>query len=138
MRPTVVREWPRHDERPFVRDLRPLKDDGHLQFATTANVWIHDGAVSWAALTTLPSGKARACQGRPRRPADELEPAWAWWLAEGRPTLDDFGMTVEPERQYVWCRDPATWSRWPLQAYSRASVSRQRHHCRGARHCVRS
>ncbi|MER6142454.1 hypothetical protein ABT174_20820 [Streptomyces sparsogenes] len=32
-------------------------------------------------------------------------------MSEGGPTLDDFGMTVEPDRQYVWCRDAATGPR---------------------------
>ncbi|MFI0765220.1 methyltransferase domain-containing protein [Streptomyces sp. NPDC021218] len=136
--PHVRGTGPADDERPFARDLRPLKDDAHLLFAPRihlpdvqistgvdddgVNVWLHDGAASWATLTTLPDGEARACQGGPRRLADELEPAWDWWLAEGQPTLYDFGMTVGPEHQYVWCRDPATGPRWRLQAHGRAVV----------------
>ncbi|SCG13523.1 hypothetical protein GA0115260_127753 [Streptomyces sp. MnatMP-M27] len=40
----------------------------------------------------------------PRQLADEPEPAGDWWLAEGQPSLCDFGMTVEPEHQYVRCQ----------------------------------
>ncbi|MFF4484541.1 hypothetical protein ACFY1A_47380 [Streptomyces sp. NPDC001520] len=129
---------PADDERPFARDLHPLTDNAHLLFALRihlpdvqistgvdddgVNVWIHDGVASWATLTTLADGEAVAFQGGLRRLADELEPAWNWWLTEGQPTLYDFGMTVEPERQYVWCRDAATGPRWPLSAYGRATV----------------
>lgn len=122
---------PTADERPFERDLRPLREDAHLLFAvrvhlpdvqvTTGvdddgvNVWLHDSVCSWATLTTLPDGQAIAYQGGPRRLADELEPVWDWWVSEGEPALYDFGMTVEPDRQYVWCRDATTGPRWPVE-----------------------
>ncbi|MGK3110624.1 hypothetical protein [Streptomyces sp. WAC05858] len=136
--PHVRGTGPADDERPFAQDLHPLKDDAHLLFALRihlpdvqistgvdddgVNVWLHDGVTSWATLTTLPDGEAVAYQGGPRRLADELEPAWDWWLTEGQPTLYDFGMTVEPERQYVWCRDATTGPQWPLQTHDRATV----------------
>ncbi|MEU7246492.1 protein-L-isoaspartate O-methyltransferase, partial [Streptomyces sparsogenes] len=123
---------PPDDQRPFGRNLDPLREDAHLLFAlrvhlpdvqvTTGvdddgvNVWLHDGISSWATLTTLPGGQAIAYQGGPRRLADELEPAWDWWVSEGGPTPYDFGMTVEPDRQYVWCRDASTGPRWPVEA----------------------
>ncbi|MFF7653840.1 hypothetical protein ACFZCY_29100 [Streptomyces sp. NPDC007983] len=58
-------------------------------------------------------GRAVAYQGGPRNLADEVERAWDWWLAEERPELYDFGLTVTPDRQYAWCRDPETGPRWP-------------------------
>ncbi|WP_413106172.1 hypothetical protein [Streptomyces sp. Inha503] len=65
----------------------------------------------------------RAARGAwPTNLADELEPAWDWWLNEGQPTLYDFEMTVEPEHQYVWCRDPAAGPQWPIQSRGRAAV----------------
>lgn len=120
------------DKRP-ARDPAPLRDNVHLLFAlrvalpdvqiTTgtdengAVAWICDGTTSWATLTCLPDGRAAAAyQGGPRRLADEIERAWGRWLAEGQPELYDWGMTVEPERQYVWCRDPETGPRWPVSA----------------------
>ncbi|MEV6318855.1 hypothetical protein [Streptomyces sp. NPDC051776] len=30
------------------------------------------------------------------------------------PDLYDYGMTVEPEQQYMWARDPKTGPRWPV------------------------
>ncbi|MET8680033.1 methyltransferase domain-containing protein [Streptomyces sp. NPDC004647] len=121
---------PAGDERPFVRATEPLRDDWHLRFAlrvalpdvqvTTAvdadglNVWLHDGAASWATISALGDGRSTAYQGGPRRLADELEQAWDIWLAAGKPEVYDFGMTIEPDRQYLWTRDPANGSRWPV------------------------
>lgn len=125
-----VREGAPHaDERPFARDLTPLRDDWHLRFAlrvsipdvqiTTAededglNAWFHDGATSWAMLAAVGDGTTIAYQGGPRHLAEEVEQAWGWWLAEGRPELYDFGLTVTPDQQYAWCRDAETGPRWP-------------------------
>ncbi|MGW7005102.1 methyltransferase domain-containing protein [Streptomyces sp. NPDC054933] len=123
---------PVEDEQPVARDLRPLRDDVHLRFALRVqlpdvqiitaedgdgvNAWIHDGASSWAALSAVGGGGTVAYQGGPRRLADEVGQAWDWWAAEGCPELYDFGMTVEPDRQFVWCRDAATGPRWPVLA----------------------
>lgn len=116
-------------ERPITRDLLPLRDDAHLQFAlrvqmpdvqiTTAvdedgvNAWLHDGASSWATLSALGGGKTVAHQGGPRRLADDLEAAWDWWQDAGAPELYDWGMTVEQGGQWVWCLDPVTGPQWP-------------------------
>ncbi|MBV9024812.1 MAG: protein-L-isoaspartate O-methyltransferase [Streptomycetaceae bacterium] len=118
------------DERPVARDLRPLREDLHLRFAlrvalpdvriTTGidedgiNAWLHDGVSSWCALSAQGSGRTIAYQGGPRRLADELEQAWDQWLTYGQPELWDYGMTVEPDRQFMWCRDPAEGPRWPI------------------------
>ncbi|MCW2872365.1 methyltransferase domain-containing protein [Actinacidiphila oryziradicis] len=120
---------PAQDERPVTRELWSLRDDPHLRFAlrvalsdvhimTAADglsAWLHDGTSSWATLSALGGGRTVAHQGGPRRLADELERAWDGWLAEGKPELYDFGMTVEPDRQYVWCRDAAAGPQWPAQ-----------------------
>lgn len=125
-------DGPPEEERPFHRDVRLLRDDAHLLFAlrvalpdvrvTTAadgegaNAWLHDGVSSWATLAAPGDGGARAYQGGPRRLADELERAWREWSALGEPELYDYGMTVTPDRQYVWCRDADTGPRWPMTA----------------------
>ncbi|WP_432013285.1 methyltransferase domain-containing protein [Streptomyces cucumeris] len=123
-------EGPPRDERPVTRDIGPLRDDWHLLFALRValpdvriaaavdedgvNAWLHDGATSWATLTATGAGGTTAYQGGPRRLADEVEQAWTAWLALGRPELYDYGLTVEPGGQYVWCGDEATGPRWPL------------------------
>ena len=38
--------------------------------------------------------------------------AWDEWHALGEPELYDYGLTVEPDRQYAWCKDAATGPRW--------------------------
>jgi protein-L-isoaspartate(D-aspartate) O-methyltransferase len=116
-------------ERPMSRDLAPLRDDAHLRFAlrvqlpevhiATAvdedgvNAWIHDGATSWASLSAVGAGRAIAYQGGRRRLADEVEAAWDWWRSVGAPEVYDWGMTVTPRRQRVWCLDPVSGPRWP-------------------------
>lgn len=119
---------PADAERATGRDLRPLRDNAHLLFAlrvrlpdvriTTAvdadgvNAWLHDGDSSWAALSAAGGGRTVVHQGGPRRLADEVEQAWDWWRSAGEPELYDFGMTVRPDEQFVWCKDPSG-PRWP-------------------------
>ncbi|MFE2294301.1 methyltransferase domain-containing protein [Streptomyces sp. NPDC059452] len=117
-----------HGERHFVRDIALLRTHAHLRFAlrvavpdlriATApdvdadgvNAWLHDGVSSWATLSAQEDGRTTAHQGGPRNLADELEQAWQRWLDAGQPELYDFGMTVEPARQTVWCEKPeAVW-----------------------------
>ncbi|MER5974485.1 methyltransferase domain-containing protein [Streptomyces sp. NPDC002055] len=119
---------PDEQERPFTRDLAPLQADWHLRFALRValpdiritigedddglNAWLHDGSTSWAMLAAVGGGTV-AYQGGPRHLADELERAWDEWHALGEPELYDFGLMVEPGRQYAWCRDAITGPRWP-------------------------
>ncbi|MEU0807418.1 protein-L-isoaspartate O-methyltransferase [Streptomyces sp. NPDC005970] len=123
-------DGPPQDERLVARELLSLRDDAHLLFAVRVvlpdvvvimnacdgtAVWAHDGVSSWAMLSASDDeGAAIAHQGGPRRLVEELERARGWWVSEGRPELYDFGMTVEPDQQYVWCRDPVAGSRWPV------------------------
>ncbi|MGH3313958.1 MAG: methyltransferase domain-containing protein [Streptomyces sp.] len=119
---------PAANERTFERNPGPLHDDWHLRFAlrvalpdvhlSTAvdedgvNAWLHDGSASWAVLSAHPDGRTVAHQGGPRSLADLLEREWDGWLAAGSPELYDFGMTVEPERQFVWAWDGHNGPRW--------------------------
>jgi len=121
-----------HADRSLARDVQRLHQDVHLLFALRvalpevhihtavredgAYAWLHDGDSSWASLAPRGTGKAVASQGGPRRLADELERAWDEWLALGEPELYDYGLTVEPHRQYVWCQDADTGPRWPARA----------------------
>ncbi len=114
------------------RDLGPLRDDWDLLFTlrvalpdvriTTAvdedgtSAWLHDGRASWASLSARPSGGVLVHEGGPRRLAAELDTSWAAWVEHGRPGVYDYGMTVRPGEQYVWCRDPDTGPRWPTAA----------------------
>lgn len=124
-------------ETPFPRDIRPLHEDGSLLFAlrvavpdirisSEANdgvtIWLHDGRSSWATLVA-PEGKtAVAYQGGPRRLVDEVEEAWQAWSAHGAPSLYDYGMTVTPEKQYIFANDPDRGPRWPASARRHAAA----------------
>ncbi|NEA59772.1 methyltransferase domain-containing protein [Streptomyces sp. SID13666] len=124
----VREQAPPTGERAFLRALEPLRDDWNLRFAlrvalpdlqiSTAvdedglNAWIHD-RTSWASIAATGSGRTIATQGGPRHLADDIEQAWDQWIAQGRPTLYEYGMTVEPDRQYVWAHDPDSGPRWP-------------------------
>ncbi|MFE6775480.1 methyltransferase domain-containing protein [Streptomyces sp. NPDC057702] len=119
---------PPGEERPFPRELATLHSDWHLRFAVRArhphlhlatatdddgaHAWLHDGVASWANIVTT-DGRALAYQGGPRHLADELAAAWDWWEDAGRPDVYDFGLTVTPDDQHVWCHDPTTGARWP-------------------------
>ncbi|MFD7986987.1 hypothetical protein ACFV4M_26900 [Kitasatospora indigofera] len=111
------------------RDLTALREDWNLRFTlrvaltdvriTTAldedgtSAWLHDGADSWAVLSSAAAGPGAVHQGGPRRLGDELENAWLSWERSERPTPYDYGMTVRPDGQFVWLNDPDTGPRWP-------------------------
>lgn len=119
---------PAGDERRIKRDMAPLRDNWNLLFAlrvavpdlrvTTRTdedvvyVWLHDNVSSWAALTTAGGGSV-TYEGGPRDLVDELAAAWDGWEAAGSPRLYDYGMTVTPDKQYMWAVDPVTGPRWP-------------------------
>lgn len=105
-------------------DLSPLRTDWHLRFALRVllpdvhissstdadgtNAWLNDSASSWAAFYAQDDGTVLVCQGGPRRLAGELEKAWTRWSAAGEPDLYDWGMTVTPERQWMWSGEEST------------------------------
>ncbi|WP_285729426.1 methyltransferase domain-containing protein [Nocardiopsis sp. ATB16-24] len=79
--------------------------------ATEPHVWLASTTCdSWARLHS----DGRVEQGGRRLLVEEARTTWRWWAAQGRPTLSDFGLTVDRDRgcQTVWLRDPqhAVWS----------------------------
>ncbi|MEW1551198.1 methyltransferase domain-containing protein [Streptomyces tsukubensis] len=116
------------DERPWTRDLAPLRDDWDLRFAlrvaepglryTVAedgdgwNAWLHDQDASWAVIAAQGDGTTIASQGGPRRLADLLDQVWGEWTRLGSPDRYAYGLTVTPDRQYAWALDPGTGPRW--------------------------
>lgn len=66
---------------------------------------------SWACAYFRDGAEARVWQGGPRRLWDEAEAAYRWWVAQGRPGCERFGLTVTAEGQQVWLDDPgAAWA----------------------------
>jgi protein-L-isoaspartate(D-aspartate) O-methyltransferase len=107
-------------------DVRQLHEDTNLLFAcrvalpdvqiatacTRSEVrevtaWMNDGRSSWAKVVARAAEPAVAYQAGPRRLLEEVRAAEQWWRGLDRPSLYDFGITVERDRQFVWCRDPA-------------------------------
>ncbi|MCX5205832.1 methyltransferase domain-containing protein [Streptomyces sp. NBC_00237] len=85
---------------PDVRITTALAPDGQV----TAHA--HDGHTTWATATTRPDGHARVEQGGPCSLMTEISQGYQHWQDRGAPSLWDFGMTVEPGRQYIWCKTP--------------------------------
>ncbi|WP_234371177.1 methyltransferase domain-containing protein [Streptomyces sp. XY431] len=123
---------PAATERRIDRDLAPLEGDWNLRFAlrvavpdamvTTGrdedgvNAWVHDGRTSWASFSAVGDGTTVLHQGGERRRiGDELVTAWRAWEELGRPEPYDYGITVTPDRQWVWLNQPdADGPRWPI------------------------
>ncbi|MFD9536282.1 protein-L-isoaspartate O-methyltransferase [Streptomyces sp. NPDC060010] len=109
--PAAVREVP------VQQDLRPLADTdllfalrvSHPDIRITSTdteqgftVRLHDGLSSWASAVTDTSGLTAAQEGGPRHLLAEVEGGRQFWEQRGSPRLWDFGMTVTPDRQFVW------------------------------------
>ena len=44
----------------------------------------------------------------------QVEQAWQWWQATGRPRWDRFGISITPDGQRVWYGGPGAGQDWPL------------------------
>ncbi|MEE2041296.1 protein-L-isoaspartate(D-aspartate) O-methyltransferase [Nocardiopsis sp. CT-R113] len=81
--------------------------------ASEPHVWaVSTRCGSWARMH--PDGRVE--QFGPRRLAEEFAGALTWWRGEGRPTVDDFGLTVTADGcRSVWLREPRA-ELWTLHA----------------------
>ncbi|WP_436772891.1 hypothetical protein [Yinghuangia sp. YIM S09857] len=72
-------------------------------------LWLYDtDATSWATADYEPDAvQYDVRQSGPRHLWDELETAWRWWDAQGRPDFDRFGLTVKAgDNETVWLDEP--------------------------------
>jgi hypothetical protein len=72
------------------------------------SVWLYGlSDRSWAAVL-FHDGQpvSTVYQGGPRKLWDEVEAAYRWWEAEGRPGIDRFGLTVSQQGQRIWLDTP--------------------------------
>lgn len=78
--------------------------------------WIATPDGSWAEITLAPdiNGRYPVAEGGPRRLWTAVENAHQCWTDLGRPGWDRFGLTVTPERQWVWLDDPHGEATWEL------------------------
>lgn len=67
---------------------------------------------SWACVMFRDGeGQAKVWQAGSRRLWDDIEAAFHWWQANGKPSHERFGLTVTPEGQFGWLDDPAaSWA----------------------------
>ncbi|NEA54379.1 methyltransferase domain-containing protein [Streptomyces sp. SID13666] len=82
-------------------------DDG----SDESTLWLlADDRRSWASIEYVPGETSfEVDQYGPRRLWDEVGTAYSWWLENGRPERDAFGLTVtETGGQQVWLRTPGT------------------------------
>ncbi|MFJ6741027.1 methyltransferase domain-containing protein [Streptomyces sp. NPDC091279] len=95
-------------------------DDGSGE----ATYWLlGDDGTSWATVEYVPDRTHfEVEQHGPRRLWSEAEAAWNWWLDQGRPTRDRFGLTVDQNAQRLWLDDHLLP---PLPPAERHSTSRR-------------
>ncbi|MGH3695271.1 MAG: methyltransferase domain-containing protein [Pseudonocardiaceae bacterium] len=68
---------------------------------------------SWALVAhTSHNGHYRTVQGGPRRLWDLLETAHQQWVKMGEPGWERFGLTVTPDRQWIWLDAPESEHHW--------------------------
>lgn len=75
--------------------------------------WLVDSEGSWAYLTAGAGDDRVAVQGGPLRLWDELEQAYAEWIALGRPPREEYGLTITRNGDHIlWHGTPdgPTWT----------------------------
>lgn len=71
-------------------------------------LWLRDTAVtSWATVDYVPGREEfEVCQSGPRNLWDEVVLAHRWWVGQGRPGFERFGLTVDADEECVWLDQP--------------------------------
>jgi methyltransferase of ATP-grasp peptide maturase system len=85
---------------PRVLTLSLNPDDGR------PGRWFLHPDGSWAVLESDGEGTAYAYQGGPRDLWNVIESTASQWLADGRPALHRYGLTVTPDQNTVWLDMP--------------------------------
>ncbi|MET9295763.1 methyltransferase [Streptomyces sp. NPDC003077] len=94
----------------LLRDVWHAWHEGPDVDGVASRLWLATtDATAWAAVDRAGEGAERftVWQHGPRRLWDEVEAAWRWWCAGGRPGPERFGVTVASDgRQSVWLDSP--------------------------------
>ncbi|WP_371493555.1 hypothetical protein OG871_38660 [Kitasatospora sp. NBC_00374] len=75
----------------------------------TYTLWLYDSTDtrSWASADWEPDRSTyEVVQAGPRSLWGEVEAAWRWWDAQGRPGFTRFGLTVDAAGQHAWLDSP--------------------------------
>ncbi|GAA4692440.1 methyltransferase domain-containing protein [Streptomyces youssoufiensis] len=117
--------WPADGTKSTTRLSPDDVGDWHVMFAIGAQVhgvfpwmepyqdgsytlWLRDTAVSSWATVDFEKGRSdfEVVQSGPRKLWSEVEEAYRWWEAAGRPGFQRFGLTVSTDSETVWIDDP--------------------------------
>ncbi|MCD9196206.1 protein-L-isoaspartate(D-aspartate) O-methyltransferase [Streptomyces albireticuli] len=71
-------------------------------------LWTYDAdSDSWASADYEPGADSfEVVQSGPRKLWDETEAAYRWWVGQGRPDFERFGLTVSSEGERAWLDSP--------------------------------
>ncbi|MEW2318343.1 hypothetical protein [Streptomyces bauhiniae] len=74
-------------------------------------LWLRDTSVtSWATADYIPGHEEfQVHQSGPRRLWEEVERAYRWWDAQGRPGFERFGLTASRDGERVWLDRPGNF-----------------------------
>lgn len=68
--------------------------------------WLTQRDGTWACHTTHPNGTQIVRQGGPSRLWDDIETARSTWQQLGQPARSRFGISVTPQKQWIWLDTP--------------------------------
>ncbi|MFF2750274.1 protein-L-isoaspartate(D-aspartate) O-methyltransferase [Kitasatospora sp. NPDC058048] len=88
-----------------VPDVYYRRSDG----GGMTTLWLFDtGVTSWATVDFVDgASRFEVRQSGPRRMWSEVEEFFQWWVGEGRPGFESFGLTVDGGEHRAWLHEPA-------------------------------
>lgn len=94
----------------FAMGLQVPHCTQHFAYTDHAvNIWLYSLSDNSLAAAAFADGMVpQVAQSGPRSLWDELENAWTWWLANGCPHPEDFGLTVTSQGQRPWLATHST------------------------------
>lgn len=76
--------------------------------------WWHPVSDSWVRIEPRAGGPARVHETGARDLWAEIAPILADWDNAGRPGIDQFGLTITPQRHTLWIGSPSSPQQWTL------------------------
>ncbi|MGI8816603.1 MAG: hypothetical protein ACR2G2_15335 [Pseudonocardia sp.] len=91
---------------------------------TLDDLIIRDRAGSSARLDATDDGTSVVAEAGPRALWTEVEALHMRWLEYGRPRRERFGLSVAPERQWIWLDRPESQHTWNYRAQPAGEAGR--------------
>ena len=76
--------------------------------------WWHPARVSWVRVEPRAGGPTRVHESGTRWLWAEIAPVLAYWDNTGHPDIDQFGLTITPQRHTLWIGSPSSPQQWTL------------------------